>query len=172
MRTRNFRPVFVLLIIAAIISCRNQKATPEANETLEQDIQGINRCRAQYMSAWMIGNADSLSNLYTDEAVVLYPNQPAITGKTAIHSYFKSFFAEYAQDTFELVSDEIKIAGEWGFDRGKYKWRGTLRSKGDTISDQGKYLVILQRQGDGSWKVSRDMDNSDRPLTQMGRGVN
>jgi ketosteroid isomerase-like protein len=36
-------------------------------------------------------------------------------------------------------------------------------SRGASVEDHGKYLVILKRQSDGSWKMARDMDNSDRP---------
>jgi len=72
-------------------------------------------------------------------------------------------------ERFELVSDEIQVTGEWAFDRGTYQWRGVPRAGGDAIDDRGKYLVILQRQVDGSWKLARAMDNSDRPLAQSTR---
>ena len=80
-------------------------------------------------------------------------------------------FAEFTQEDFELISEEIEIVGPWAFDRGTYRWRGVPRPGGDPVSDHGKYLVILQRQPDGSWKVARDMDNSDRPLAQTARGA-
>jgi ketosteroid isomerase-like protein len=57
------------------------------------------------------------------------------------------------------------------FDRGTYRWKAVPRSGGDAIEDHGKYPVILQRQPGGSWKVARDMDNSDRPLAQSARGA-
>lgn len=42
---------------------------------------------------------------------------------------------------------------------------------GDVLEDHGKHLVMLRQQSDGSWKVFRDMDNSDKPLTQSTRGA-
>jgi ketosteroid isomerase-like protein len=74
------------------------------------------------------------------------------------------------QEDFDLTSTEVQVVGPWAFDRGAYRWRGIPRAGGEPIEDHGKYLVILQRQPDGSWKVARDMDNSDRPLTQATRG--
>jgi ketosteroid isomerase-like protein len=38
------------------------------------------------------------------------------------------------------------------------------KAGGTPMEDAGKYLVILQRQPDGGWKVTRDIDNSSRPL--------
>jgi len=29
------------------------------------------------------------------------------------------------------------------------------------MEDKGKYLTVWQRQGDGSWKVVRDINNAD-----------
>src|SRR6185295_1629548 len=119
---------------------------------VDQDRAGINQTRSAYVAAWNGADADQMANLYTPDALVLYPNQPAVVGRSAILVYFKAFFAEFTQEDFELTSEEIEIVGPWAFDR-------------------GKYLVILRRQPDGSWKVARDMDNSDRPLAQTARGA-
>ena len=40
----------------------------------KQDLTTINSTPNNYMSAWKAENADLLTNLYTDDAVVLYPN--------------------------------------------------------------------------------------------------
>jgi len=132
---------------------------------------GINKTRHGYVSAWKAANADQMATLYTTDAFVLYPNQAAVAGRSAILAYFKAFFGEFAQEDFELTSAEIEIVGPWAFDRGTYRWKAVPRAGGDPITDYGKYLVILQRQADGSWKVARDMDNSDRPLAQSARGT-
>jgi len=31
------------------------------------------------------------------------------------------------------------------------------------MSTEGRYLVVLQRQADGSWKIARDIDNTATP---------
>jgi uncharacterized protein (TIGR02246 family) len=160
-------------LIVATAACEpgGRRAEPSATATAEQDRAGINKTRNEYVTAWRAANANQLANLYTTDALVLYPNQPAVVGRGAILVYFKSFFAEFAQEDFELTSAEIEIVGPWAFDRGTYRWRAVPRAGGDPMDDYGKYLVVLQRQPDGSWKVARDMDNSDRPLAQTARGA-
>jgi hypothetical protein len=32
------------------------------------------------------------------------------------------------------------------------------------VNDEGKYLVMVRTQPDGSYKVARDIDNSSAPL--------
>lgn len=131
----------------------------------------INKARNKYVLAWKAANAEQIADLYTNDALVLYPNQSALTGRSAILAYFKSFFAEFTQEEWELTSAEIEIVDPWAFDRGTYRWKGVPRAGGDPIEDHGKYLVVLQRQADGTWKVARDMDNSDRPVSQTSRGA-
>ncbi len=160
------------LLIVATAACEpgSRSARTSTTATTEQDRAGINKTRNDYVSAWKAANADQLTSLYTSDALVLYPNQPAVVGRSAILAYFKASFAELAPEDFELTSAEIEVVGSWAFDRGMYRWKAAPRVGGEPISDHGKYLVILQRQPDGSWKVARDMDNSDRPLAQTAGG--
>jgi uncharacterized protein (TIGR02246 family) len=162
--------VAIVAIAAFFTGCGGMKPSGPA-ATSEQDKAEINKTRNAYVSAWKAADADRMTGLYTADASVLYPNQPAVAGHDAILAYFKSFFAEFGQQDFELTSAEIEVADPWAFDRGTYRWRAVPRAGGDPIEDHGKYLVILQRQADGSWKVARDMDNSDRPLTQSARSA-
>lgn len=168
MRFRNRFALCVLLALAGA-GCAAREA-PGGSTDIAPDKAAIDSVRNRYAATWLRGDGDSLSELYAPDAFVLYPNQPAIAGRDAIAAYFKSFFAEFSQDVFELTSQEIQVAGSWAFDRGTVRWQGTPRAGGEPLQDTGKYLVILQRQPDGSWRVARDMDNSDRPLAQNTRG--
>lgn len=147
------------------------KAGLAADATVAQDRIAIDSVRNQYAATWKAGNAEHLATLYAAGALVLYPNQPAVVGRAAILAYFKTFFDQFGQELFELTSEEIQIAGSRAFDRGAVRWRRVLRAGGDPVEEHGKYLVILQRQADGSWKIARDMDNSDRPLAQSTAGA-
>jgi uncharacterized protein (TIGR02246 family) len=138
---------------------------------LAQARQAIDKTRNAYVAAWRAANPEQIAELYTDDAYVLYPNQPAVEGKLAIRDYFRNFFRDFPKNEFELASAEIVVTGPWAFDRGTYRWKGTPRAGGKAIEDNGKYLVVLQQQGDGTWKVARDMDNSDLAGTQSTRAA-
>lgn len=132
--------------------------------------RGIDETRNAYAAAWRAAKVEQIADLYTPDALVLYPNQPAVSGRSAIVDYFKGFFGEFPKNEFELVSSEIVVTGSWAFDRGTYRWKG-IPLKGAAVQDNGKYLVVLQRGDDGKWRVARDMDNSDRQATQATRGT-
>jgi len=160
------------LFFLVTVSCKpgSSETRPSSGAMAEPDKAGIQKTRTEYVSAWKAADAERLADLYTTDALVLYPNQPGVEGRDAIHAYFKAFFAEFVQEDFELTSAEVEIVGPWAFDRGAYRWKASPRAGGDPIADYGKYLVILRREPDGGWKIARDMDNSDRPLAQSSRG--
>lgn len=129
----------------------------------------IDATRNAYVAAWRAADSGAIAELYAEDAVVLYPNQPPVTGRSAIQEYFTGFFRTFVRQEFALESSEIMIAGDWAFDRGSYRWRGYPPNNAKPESDDGKYLVVLRRRADGRWQVARDMDNSNRPGVQNAR---
>jgi uncharacterized protein (TIGR02246 family) len=142
---------------------------PGADQTADATRE-IAKTREAYAAAWERGSAAEIAALYTHDALVLYPNQPAVSGRSAILEYFRGFFGDFPKNEFELASAEVIINGQWAFDRGSYRWKGVPRAGGRPEEDNGKYLVVLQRQADSTWKVARDMDNSDGLAAQATRG--
>ena len=97
---------------------------------------------------------------YTDDAMVLPPNAPAVTGHAAIEAMFKTFPPITA---FELQTEEVEGTADLAYVRGRYTM--TMTPPGaPAIADSGKYLEIWRKQSDGSWKSVRDMFSSNIPL--------
>jgi ketosteroid isomerase-like protein len=90
------------------------------------------------------------------------PNHaPAVQGSQAIQAYYQAE-AEQGKTELSVTGEETIISGDWAFDRGKFTIKLTTAS--GTVEDQGKYIVLLSRQADGSWKVARLIFNSDLPM--------
>lgn len=49
------------------------------------------------------------------------------------------------------------------FARGTYSVKRTPVAGGETVETDGKYMTIFKRQADGSWKIYRDIFNSNVP---------
>jgi ketosteroid isomerase-like protein len=95
---------------------------------------------------------------YADDAIILAPGMPAATGHAAIEAVLHTFPPITA---FQLHSEEIVGAGDLAYARGRYTMT-MAPPGGPVVADSGKYLEIWRKQG-GSWKVTRDMFNSDVP---------
>jgi len=146
-------------------------ASSPASAASSPAVTEIDRTRDEYAASWKAGDTARISGLYTDDAIVMYPDQPPVVGRAAISEYFKGFFTEFEALDFQLASSEIVVAGDFAYDRGTYRWKAKPKKGGPPVDDDGKYLVILRRESDGRWRVARDMDNSDRPATQATRGT-
>ena len=58
---------------------------------------------------------------------------------------------------------ETKVFGDRGLDRGTYTIELTPKAGGSAVKDEGKYIILVERQPDGSWKVTHDIDNTNIP---------
>ncbi len=70
--------------------------------------------------------------------------------------------------TFDLYeTDEIEVAGDLTYERYTGRWTVTPKDGSDAVEQAFKGIHILRRQTDGSWKIARDIWNSDEPLPGM-----
>ena len=97
---------------------------------------------------------------YTEDAVVLPPNSPALQGWDAIKSYI---LTEGTVSDFRVEMLEIEGRGDLAYVRGTYSMTVTRPGASGPIKDTGKYIEIWRKQSDASWKVIRDIFSSDLP---------
>ena len=57
---------------------------------------------------------------------------------------------------------EVAKSGDMAYVSGTYTF-DFKDASGKTVKDRGKYLVVWERQPDGSWQCSADAWNSDLP---------
>jgi len=98
--------------------------------------------------------------LYADDAMILLPNQAAVQGRAAIQA---GMAASPPLSNFQMPVLEIEGRADLAYARGTYSMTVTPAGAAP-IEDHGKYLTILRKQADGSWKTLRDIWNSDLPL--------
>ena len=122
----------------------------------------VNAISTRYSSALNAGDLDSWLSLWTDDGIQLPPGEPPVVGKDQIRARNQGLLDEFTVN-LSSTSAEVGVAGDWAFDRGAYTATLTPKGGGRTIPIDGKYLTILKRQPDGSWKIYRDIFNSNGP---------
>ena len=96
---------------------------------------------------------------YDEEAILMPPDMPAVQGHRAILAFLEAFppFTDHRQESVE--SD-----GAGGFIYTRDAFSVTFEPPGAPPSTYvGKALTIWRRQKDGSWKMFREMWNSEHP---------
>ena len=159
---RNFRTLLaVLTVLGGAAACSPAAVKP--GTPTGDDATKINALRDNFVAAFNTGDAAKIVDGYSADAVGLPAHHPAVGGKDSLLAYHREQFSQLSFKV-ALTPVETIVAGDWGYDRGTYTMTITPKAGGGPMNDTGKYLVLLQKQVDGSWKVTRDIDNSDMPM--------
>ncbi len=159
MRARTF--TLVLLALAwAIAACQ-----PAAPELPQEDLMAIRALTDSWHDAFNAGDYDALVQLYTEDAVMMPPNQAAAEGRAAVQAWLGEF---PTTSEVSLTIVNIDGRGDLAYVRGTYSLTITMEGMPEAIRDTGKYLEIRRRQPDGSWPIAVDIYNSDLALPEMG----
>jgi len=129
----------------------------------EADIAAINELYKQATLACSKGDVELYLSLFTEDAVVMATEFPALIGKEKLRPVFEGLFSLFNLELPYTVN-EVKVHGDWAFARSSFNYSMTLKEGGETTTRTGKELDILKRQTDGSWKIYRECWNYDAAL--------
>jgi len=146
----------ISLAIAVTVAASAQTGNTKAAEALR-------KADREWMAAYASKDADKAASFVAADGAIYAPNAPAAQGDAAVK--------KMAADMFKLP--DVKLSwtptlveaaksGDLGFTSGTYEFSFKDPS-GKTIDDKGKYVTVWKKQADGSWKVVRDIFNSDLP---------
>ena len=117
---------------------------------------------ARFSAGLKQGDPAAVAANFTTDAVLFVPNTPAFQGRPGIEGGFIGFFRQMAVIEFRTATHDIIITPWYAIERGTYQMTQSPKGGGLEVVDNGKYLAVWERQDDGSWKISRDIWNTDR----------
>jgi uncharacterized protein (TIGR02246 family) len=132
-----------------------------------EDLEAIDRVRQAHVAALNRGDVEAWADLFAEDGVQMPPHVQANVGRPMIRAWSQGFLHPF-HVRFALGVDEVRVSGEWAFELGRYTISLTPKAGGPPIGDVGKYITIYQRHADESWKMGRDIWNSDNPSLPMG----
>lgn len=106
-------------------------------------------------------DAEAIANLYAEDALLMPPGAPAVTGRAGIKTFLGDEASKAKAAGIQLKNGTVTgagVSGDMGWISGTYT---VVDASGATI-DSGSYLSVHQR-ADGAWPYIRDTWNSDRP---------
>lgn len=162
-------PMKMLLIPATafvLLTACTQAPPPAPPDTRAADEQAIRDQETAAQQAWAAKDTDKVAALYADDATVMLPNTPVMTGKQAIEPGFK---AALADPNFSLIiqnaSVEASKSGDLGFVRGTYTVQSSDPKTKKATVEKGNYVLVYKKQADGSWKIVADTAIPEAPAT-------
>lgn len=112
---------------------------------------------AAYNEAFNRGDAAGCAAFFSEDVILMAPDQPMTRGKKAFEETYLSRMEQSTGATHSNELVEYGVEGDLAYQIGTYAVTGT------NPPEQGKFLNILRCQADGKWKVTVSMFNSDGP---------
>ena len=148
-----------LALLLFTVAC--QQVPPD---TQAADQSAIKDLEAQWSKTAAAKNLDDTISYYADDASMLPPNTPTVTGKQAVRDVWAQLMGDPGFSvSWESSKVEASRSGDFAYDIGTYQL--TMNDpQGKKMSDRGKYMAVWKKQADGKWKAVGDMFSSDLPL--------
>jgi ketosteroid isomerase-like protein len=158
MRTKSLKPFAVALILTA--SAQAQEV-PEAVQVPSAGLPAValptvalppelDRVLRDYEHAWARKQPSALAGLFTADGMALPNGSPPARGAAQIGARY----AEAAGSPLSLRPLAYSVSHDIAYIVG-----GFAPAAGEP--DSGKFVLVLRRGTDGSWKIAADIDNTN-----------
>lgn len=110
---------------------------------------------AAYNEAFNRGDAAGCAAFFAEDIVLMAPGQPMVRGRQAFEEIYKSRMGNASGGTHSNALVDYGVEGDLAYQVGTYAISGA------TPPEQGKFVNVLRREADGTWKVAVSIFNSD-----------
>lgn len=149
-----------------LLSAGCSKAPKTAPDTRATDEKAIRDGEAAWSNDWSARDIEKLMSHYADDATLMAPDAPTMSGKEAIRNGIKGMLADKSLSlTFATASAEVSKSGDLAYTQGSFTLTETNPKTKQPVTETGKYVTIYKKQSDGSWKAIEDIASRDAPAT-------
>jgi uncharacterized protein (TIGR02246 family) len=150
----SWRVVGSVVLLGWTVGFAHAAAPASADET------AIRAQTTSWEKAYNGGDAKAVAAQYAEDALLLPPGAPGVSGRAAILEFFTKDIADSKAAGAVFVVNprtDVGVSGNMGWESGTYK----VTAKGAVI-ETGKFLSV-SRKKDGKWHYIRDTWNADAP---------
>jgi uncharacterized protein (TIGR02246 family) len=126
---------------------------------LVNDVEKVYQVWKDYGAALREGDIKHWLSLWTQNGVQLLPGEPYRKGLNQIRSSLQRNFELFVYEKFTAYPEEVQIMGDRAYTHGVYSACLKPVDQGNRVRICGKFLTILKKQVDGSWKIAVDCSN-------------
>ncbi len=121
-------------------------------------MQEIQKALDKYLATRVAGDADAWLSNWDENGVQLFPGARA-SNKDVLRRTTRARFDAIPVNSSAIETDDITVVGDYAFAHGHF----TLERVVDSIPVpfDGKFLTVLKKQSDGTWKIFRDCSNAN-----------
>lgn len=171
-------PLFAAVVAVALIAgCQQEPATEtgstESTETgavegtATVDPAAVRQALDDFGDTWettaLTNDGAALAAIYAEDAVVLAPGAPPMSGRAEIESGFAAMMAATPFTAIDIVTDGVDVSASGDLAYGYGTFTSTNTVDGQPVEDTGKWTSIHENR-DGQWVTVLDIWNSNVPM--------
>ena len=149
--------LLALLMVISATACTSRSVN------IADEENAIRSTDAKWLEAVKAKNYERALTFWTDDAMVLPPNSPAIVGKDAIRKYVMGA-STVPGFSITWTTGQVWVSGSGDL---AYESSSNAVTAGDPsgrlVTEKNKGIVVWRKQPDGSWKCAVDMWNAEAP---------
>ncbi len=157
----------LFLILATVLVLAASGCTPQVD--VEAEAAAIRELTdVEWMEAGQAKDIERWVSFHTDDALLLLPNAPLVTGKEAIRAVVSDLLLNRGyKGSWETTKVEVARSGDLAYSYGPQETT-VNDAEGNPVTDRQKWVAVWKKQPDGSWKCAVLILNSDGPTATAG----
>jgi uncharacterized protein (TIGR02246 family) len=112
---------------------------------------------AAYEEHYNMGHESMVADLYTEDGVTMFAEEPASSGRAAIEAAIAANMAEGSPQLTIMDAETVTLGEGWAVDRGHFAVEATV--EGQSVTRSGTYMILCREMDDGSWKLHWGLSN-------------
>ena len=145
-------------IALGALACGLAACQPAPRQFTAADSIAIDSTRDRWAAAYNAGDMAAVAALFTDDAVDLPGDQPAVTGRAAIQQLLTGMHTQMPARIHIAPATRFEGHGDMAIASGPFHM---MVDSATTLN--AKYLVVFKRQADGKWLLAYDANSMDAP---------
>ena len=158
---KNIKYFFIVFFAFSLFSMPSFAQNEQDVEKVKQQIEKSN---SSFMEAFSKGDAKAMTKGYAMDAIVLPPNMPEIKGSDAIVKLWQGFI-DMGKGVLKLNTVKINVFGNAATTYHTYNLEVNMKD-GQVIKDNGRSVVVYEKQKNGDWLIIYDIWNSSVPIPE------
>ena len=161
MERRQGNTAIIAAFLLLALGCNRTPQQPASTQPADE--AAVRQTDENWSKAAQSKKVDDWVAFYSDDAVLLPPNDKKASGKEDVRKYIgELLMLPGLALSWEPAKVEVALSGDLAYTQGSYQLT-TTDAKGKPATDRGKTLEIWKKQADGTWKCVADMWSSDLP---------
>src|SRR5688500_16512695 len=153
--------VAIISLFASGVAC-----SPAPRSSASEASAAVDSLNARVVQAYRDRDPGAYAALYSDSAVFEWPAFNTVRGRAGLEAMARSSWASLNDMDLQLTVSSRRVTSDHVTEFGAFRqsWRD---SNGVRMAEFGRYVTLLARQQDNSWRIDRffGFADSTRPLS-------